>query len=175
MSKRLRICLAVWIVTVACSAICGTIQADVFDSGDGWLIEVSPAMKSPARTEVIMDAPLTIPADDTTNEAAPAPDTSSIAVPVAAGTPGDEYRRIYQSIPFNRAEFNANPSYRHDSTMEILTGIPRHQTIVQHNNTPVVQPRPRPRTFLLPSRYNQRRRGLNHYYTVPYWNYGGTF
>jgi len=172
MSKRLQVCLAVWIVTVACSVIGGTIQADVFDSGNGWLIEVSPAAKSPARSEVIMDAPLTIPADDTTNEAAPAP---VVAVPFAAGTSGDEYRRIYRSIPFNRAAYNANPSYRHDSTMEILTGNARHQTIVQHKNTPVVQPRPRQPTFLLPSRYNQRRRGLNHYYTIPYWNYGGTF
>jgi len=173
MSKRLQVCLAVWIVTVACSAIGGTIQADVFDSGDGWLIEVSPAMKSPARTEVIMNASLTIAADDTTNGVAP--ETPAVAVPFAAGTSKDEYRRIYQSVPFNRADYNANPSYRHDSTMEILTGNARHQTIVQHNNRPVVQPRPRQRTFLLPSRYNQRRRGLNHYYTVPYWNYGGTF
>jgi len=175
MSKRLRICLALWVVTVACSAICGTIQADVFDSGDGGLIEVSPATKTPARTEVLMGTPSTIPADDTTNETAPAPESSVVAVPVATEAPGDAYRRIYQSIPFNRAEYNANPSYRHDSTMELLTGNARHQTIVRHNNTPVVQSRPRPRTFLLPSRYNQRRRGLNHYYTVPYWNYGGTF
>ncbi len=175
MSKRLRRCLVVWIVAVACSVICVTIQADVFDSGDGWLIEVSPATKSPARTKVIMDAPLTVQADNTANEAAPAPETPTVAVPFAAGTLAGEYRRIYQSLPFNRAEYNANPSYRHDSTMELLTGNARHQTIVRCNNTPDVQPRPRQQTFLLPSRYNQRRRGLNHYYTVPYWNYGGTF
>lgn len=175
MSKRLQVCLAVWIVTVACSVIGGTIQAEVFDSGNGWLIEVSPAVKSGAKTEVIMDAPLTIPADDTTNEVAPAPEAPAVAVPFAAGTSGDEYRRIYRSIQFNRAAYNANPSYRHDSTMEIMTGNARHQTIVQHKKLPVVQPRMRQRTHLLPSRYNQRRRGLNHYYTVPYWNYGGTF
>ena len=44
-----------------------------------------------------------------------------------------EYARIYNSIPFNRSEFDANPNYRHDSTMEILTGNARHQTIVKHN------------------------------------------
>ncbi len=43
------------------------------------------------------------------------------------------YSRIYNSIPFNRAEYDVNPNYRHDSTMEILTGNARHQTIVQHN------------------------------------------
>lgn len=43
------------------------------------------------------------------------------------------YMRIYSSIPFNRAEYNVNPSYRHDSTMEILTGNARHNTIVRHD------------------------------------------
>ena len=43
------------------------------------------------------------------------------------------YSRIYNSIPFNRAEYDVNPNYRHDSTMEILTGNARHQTIVRHS------------------------------------------
>ena len=30
------------------------------------------------------------------------------------------YREVYDSIPFSRAEYNANPSYRHDATMEFL-------------------------------------------------------
>lgn len=45
-----------------------------------------------------------------------------------------EYQRIYQSIPFSRAEYLNNPGYRHDTTMEILTGNPRHQTVIQHNH-----------------------------------------
>lgn len=32
------------------------------------------------------------------------------------------YKQIYAAIPFNRAEYVANPSYRHDATMELLTG-----------------------------------------------------
>lgn len=43
------------------------------------------------------------------------------------------YSRIYNAIPFNRAEYEVNPNYRHDSTMEILTGNARHQTIVRHS------------------------------------------
>lgn len=32
------------------------------------------------------------------------------------------YREIYNSIPFSRAEYNANPAYRHQATMEIMLG-----------------------------------------------------
>lgn len=49
------------------------------------------------------------------------------------------YSEIYKSIPFNRAEYNANPSYIHDATMEFLFGqmrptvIHRGTTTVNHN------------------------------------------
>jgi len=43
----------------------------------------------------------------------------------------NDYQRIYASIPFSRAEFEANPSYRHDATMEILFGKLRPTTIVR--------------------------------------------
>ncbi len=32
------------------------------------------------------------------------------------------YREIYNTIPFSRAEYDANPSYRHEATMELLLG-----------------------------------------------------
>lgn len=32
------------------------------------------------------------------------------------------YREIYNAIPFSRAEYDANPSYRHQATMELLMG-----------------------------------------------------
>lgn len=32
------------------------------------------------------------------------------------------YKEIYESIPFSRAEFDANPAYRHRATMEIMLG-----------------------------------------------------
>ena len=32
------------------------------------------------------------------------------------------YREIYNSIPFSRAEYDANPAYRHLATMEIMLG-----------------------------------------------------
>ena len=41
------------------------------------------------------------------------------------------YRRIYHSIPFIRSEYEANPSYRHEATMEILFGQLRPQVNVK--------------------------------------------
>jgi hypothetical protein len=32
------------------------------------------------------------------------------------------YREIYNSIPFSRSEYDANPAYRHQATMEIMLG-----------------------------------------------------
>lgn len=79
-----------------------------------------------------------------------------------------EYRRIYNSIPFNRAEYNVNPNYRHDTTMEILTGTARHQTIVQHNHEhkqPVMRiPNPE-----IPSRVIQPYYGFGYPRAFPFW------
>ena len=78
-----------------------------------------------------------------------------------------EYARIYNSIPFNRTEFDANPNYRHDSAMEILTGNSRHQTIVKHDfehKQPVKHiPAPtRPSRILVP-------------FNLPYLPFGSSF
>jgi hypothetical protein len=47
-----------------------------------------------------------------------------------------DYRAIYDAIPFSRAEYDANPSYRHDATMEFLFGQLR-PTLIQRGNTTV--------------------------------------
>lgn len=46
------------------------------------------------------------------------------------------YSEVYRSIPFNRAEYDANPSYIHDSTMEFLFGQMR-PTVIHRNTTNV--------------------------------------
>ncbi|MCA9070171.1 MAG: hypothetical protein KDA84_14660, partial [Planctomycetaceae bacterium] len=55
-----------------------------------------------------------------------------------------DYWRVYRSIPFLRSEYVANPSYRHEATMEILLGQLR----------PVVAPQipaqPRPHHTMFP-------------------------
>lgn len=47
------------------------------------------------------------------------------------------YREIYNSIPFSRAEFDANPSYRHDATMEFLFGQMRPTVINRQARTSI--------------------------------------
>lgn len=46
------------------------------------------------------------------------------------------YSEVYQSIPFIRAEYNANPSYLHDATMEFLFGQMR-PTVIHRGTTNV--------------------------------------
>jgi|GEM_PF-2290858 hypothetical protein len=48
------------------------------------------------------------------------------------------YRDIYFSIPFNRAEYNYYPNYRHDATMELLFNQMR-PTVIQRGTTNVNQ------------------------------------
>lgn len=43
------------------------------------------------------------------------------------------YQTIYESIPFNRMEYEANPAYRHEAAMEILFGALRPTTVVKQN------------------------------------------
>lgn len=83
---------------------------------DNWVMEIQPAVKLQSVPSIPLEA-----------RAAVVGEPASIVIDPSA------YSRIYNSIPFNRVEYDANPNYRHDSTMEILTGNARHQTIIQHN------------------------------------------
>jgi hypothetical protein len=46
------------------------------------------------------------------------------------GISATSYIEVYQSIPFRRSEYLANPNYRHEATMELLLGQLRSKTIV---------------------------------------------
>jgi hypothetical protein len=61
---------------------------------------------------------------------------------------GQSYSQVYDSIRFSRAEYRANPSYRHDATMEILFGQLRPTTIIRQQ-APV---RPAPSQYYTPYR-----------------------
>ncbi len=52
---------------------------------------------------------------------------------------GRRYEDAYRSIPFNRAEYDANPSYRHEAAMELLFGQMRPTTIVKQMPAPRVE------------------------------------
>ncbi len=47
----------------------------------------------------------------------------------------DKYEQIYNSIPYSRAEYLANPAYRHEATMELLLGTLR-PTVVHKQDKP---------------------------------------
>lgn len=79
-----------------------------------WTMEIQPTVKLSAAPSIPVEA------------------RAAVAGETAVFDPS-AYSRVYNSIPFNRAEYDVNPNYRHDSTMEILTGNSRHQTIIQHN------------------------------------------
>ncbi|MFM9961582.1 MAG: hypothetical protein ACKV2Q_10185 [Planctomycetaceae bacterium] len=48
----------------------------------------------------------------------------------SAGITPAAYIEVYNSIPFRRSEYLANPSYRHEATIEILLGQIRPKTVV---------------------------------------------
>lgn len=123
---------------------------------------VAPAESAPALTEPVTND--IIPARETTvaptlapqpEALPPAPSGGSTAPCENCGLPvitpkrrdHDEvppvvvpqtanYRDVYFSIPFIRAEYDANPSYRHDATMEFLFGQMR-PTVIQRGTTNV--------------------------------------
>ena len=186
MTIRFRICLAAWAATVACTLLCSGSNAASVDVGDGWTMEISPALKVAAntntaqeydQTEGILIQPGNVDAQvDTPADAVPTP----VEQPdVCADTLSDRYQGIYNSIPFNRSEYNANPSYRHDATMEILTGNARQQTIIRQAAQPAG-----PRIPIMPYGYhldfNSRFRSL-YYLNSPFggygsrWGYGGLY
>ena len=86
--------------------------------------------------------------DDVVADAPPA-DGLPVIVPRPVRTPS--YGAVYRSIPFSRAEYNANRSYRHDAAMELLTGNPRPPKI--HINSPASAP---PIDFFPINPYNPR-------------------
>jgi len=52
---------------------------------------------------------------------------------------GRTYDQIYESIPYRKSEHLANPSYRHDSTMEIMFGQLR-PTVIHREQSSGMQP-----------------------------------
>jgi len=131
-------------------------QADDIAVTDDWSIEITPALKLPLQNDVSVDSATDAQGNQRTVDVA-------------------DYDRIYQSIPFRRWEYNGNPTYRHDSAMEILTGNARHNTIVRHDNSRAQRPVATSPYGVVPYRYNNPRRGLNYYFYFPYWNYRGLY
>lgn len=80
--------------------------------------------------ETPVDAVLVNPDNSATATPAPCP-----VAPSDAAVRAQAYQAIYDSIPFSRAEYEANPSYRHDAAMELLFGQMRPTVINRQGRT----------------------------------------
>lgn len=76
------------------------------------------------------------------------------------------YAEVYSSIPFSRAEYFANPAYRHEATMEILFGQLRQRNVTQLS-VPMTQTT---HGFAIPFRSHStgRQHIFHHYSRSPY-------
>lgn len=64
--------------------------------------------------------------------AAPGSATETHAIPALGPAPLRlTYEQAYNSIPFSRAEYEANPGYRHEAAMELMFGVLRPTTIMK--------------------------------------------
>ncbi len=95
-----------------------------------------PPPPQPAGDDVKVDAPIdaVLISPGNTHDVAPAPCPTTPADGIARA---QSYQAIYDSIPFSRAEYEANPSYRHDATMEFLFGQMRPTVIHRQQRTRV--------------------------------------
>lgn len=117
-------------------SICALLAGGVLAQPAGADDESRPARKVKRQPQVASPAPAVEEvqvAEDWTISISPSPSRNA----------GAEYRRIYESIPYRRSEYLANPSYRHDATMELLFGELR-PTVIHRTQAGerVVNPRP---------------------------------
>ncbi len=73
------------------------------------------------------------------------------------------YEKIFNAIPYRRSEYLANPSYRHDTTVEVMFGEMR-STVVHRQDSPQRVVNPRPRVY-----------DPHIFREMEYWNWPGRF
>lgn len=64
------------------------------------------------------------------------------------GLTASSYAEVYNSIPFRRSEYLANPNYRHEATIEILIGQLRPKTVLMHASPAATCCAPRATSFV---------------------------
>lgn len=102
-------------------------------AAEDWTIQVTPRTTSAADQRMLLaqndEGPVITPLKKP--QAVPAPPQPGVtegdaAAPANGPGPLDlsQYESIYNSIPFSRAEYVANPGYRHQATMSLILGQP---------------------------------------------------
>lgn len=144
-------CLLVMALTAASGVLATATQADEPPTlktppAKDWKIEIvpgpaigpSPVPKARTNTQTASSqgaANKAEPGDSLTSrqrEAVTADGHSALPPGISATS----YIEVYQSIPFRRSEYLANPNYRHEATMELLLGQLRSKTIVTATAAP---------------------------------------
>ena len=120
-----RLLMAIGLLVVATFA-----EADKPTQQEVAKIEIVPGPTFALSSELIVP-PAPEPIIVAQNEGQPAAKESDL--PVIQPLLGVKtYWEVYSSIPFLRSEYQANPTYRHDATMELLFGKMRPMTIVRY-------------------------------------------
>ena len=105
---------------------------------ENWTVEITPRytldrqtkqtiapIRQRAQFQIAQAESLAVPAPQ--DEAVAASDSSLPVIRprfAAAENPATSYQEVYKSIPFNRAEYLANPSYRHEATISLMLDQP---------------------------------------------------
>lgn len=145
--KRVAACAA-FTIGAAALAVAGPTTAEFDADGQKWTvlirpqggesaapetdIVITPAVRAeePSPADPFADyapPPETVEAPESAGETRE-PDAAPPEVRAARSRPTELaslYSRVYGSIPYIPSEHQVNPAYRHDATMEILTGRPR--------------------------------------------------
>jgi hypothetical protein len=141
------------------------------DVGDGWKIVITPLSLVANGQRSAKAVVLKVNADlEITKQVIKVP--AGVKQPlrvVAQITPRKSYGEAYRSVRFSRAEYHANPAYRHEAAMEIMFGKLRPTTI--HKYQPAQTIRSSSSCALAPySPY-----GSYHFSRGPYSRYPGLF
>jgi hypothetical protein len=94
------------------------------DNSGEWKIEIRPREDS---TAAVIVAPPAVADQPQPGFNAPVTAAPGVLAPRVT------YAQAMASIPFNREEYEANPSYRHDAALEMMFGAMRPTMVVKQN------------------------------------------
>ena len=127
--------LAGWVSMLLSVAAAAVALSAGSSRAEEWTIQITPRVKLAATQSTLLalneEGPVITPMQKA--PVAPAPPqpgnvdgnaASTAQAPATLTFDGSLYESIYNSIPFSRAEYVANPGYRHQAAMSIILGQP---------------------------------------------------
>lgn len=93
-------------------------------------IQIRPANPQARQTASLILSPAAV-SDEARVTASTAGQSAPVSAASGPSSPRMTYIQAYNSIPFNRAEYEANPAYRHEAALELMFGQMRPTTVVK--------------------------------------------